>query len=111
MQMNDECFKYSDLCEENLLNVHDDFYAFACDPDQRAKRYSRSIVGGIRYHTNNQEQCSKTLNSGVVILGDHDFYGAVLDIFAISYLQRNVMYLFKCDWWDVRKTKYRYTHR
>jgi hypothetical protein len=42
----------------------------------------------------------------VVVPGDHDgedvdFYGQVVDIYALRYLRGNLVYLLKCDWFDL----------
>ena len=69
-------------------------------------RYSACVMNGCRYHTVQREERRRTQNSGIVVPGSHEgnpieFYGRLVDIYAMQYLRGNTVYLFKCDWWDV----------
>ncbi|KAB1205926.1 hypothetical protein CJ030_MR7G016908 [Morella rubra] len=49
------------------------------------------------------EITTETQNSSVVVPGDHngvavEFYCVVVDILAVHYLRKNLVYVFKCDW-------------
>lgn len=84
-----------------------ELYALACGPDRRVNRYSGCIVNGIRFHTKEREMHLRTQNCGVVVKGEHhlqetDFYGVLKDIIALEYIDNKRVFLFKCDWWDVR---------
>ena len=69
-------------------------------------RYSACVVNRCRYHTIQREEQQRTQNSGIMVRGSHEgnpieFYWRLVDIYAMQYVQRNTVYLFKCDWWDV----------
>ena len=75
---------------ENLDSVSDDLYALASGPDQWGLCYSGCVVNGVRFHTVFHERFRHTQNSGVVVLRDHDgedvdFYGQVVDIYALRF--------------------------
>ncbi|XP_059650446.1 uncharacterized protein LOC132296251 [Cornus florida] len=81
----------------------DDLYSLACGPQCLVSRYSACIVNGIRFHTKEREQNRRTQNSGVLVKGeDQDYYGALTDIIELRYPLGRKIFLFKCDWFDVR---------
>ncbi|CAN1195041.1 hypothetical protein LINPERHAP2_LOCUS42886, partial [Linum perenne] len=54
----------------------------------------------------------KSQNSGVMVQGNHiqdiiDFYGVLDDIIRLDYVRDKVVFLFKCDWYDVDKRQSR----
>ena len=76
-------------------------------PDIRIAKYSGIIINGIRFHTVERDKYRRTQNSGIVVKGEHnseeiDFYGILTDIIELEYCYGNHVYLFKCDWWNVR---------
>ena len=78
----------------------------ACGPSKRAIQYSGCLVCGYRFHTADRERYRKTQNCGVVVEGSHgdeniDFYGIMEDIIALKYVGGYMVWLFKCNWWDV----------
>lgn len=84
----------------------DDMYSLACGPERSVTLHGGCIVDGIRFRTKKEEAHLKTQNSGVVAEGDHqseikDYYGILVDIVELKYLNGNRVFLFKCDWWDV----------
>ena len=69
-------------------------------------RFTGCTINGHRFHTKQREACRKSQNSGVVVLAYHggqiiEFYGALIDIIELSYIGRNTILIFKCEWWDV----------
>ena len=34
-----------------------------------------------------------------------DFYGVLIDIIELSYIRRNTVLIFKCDWWDIENKR------
>ena len=84
----------------------DELLNLARGPDGRVTRYTGCMINGFRYRTQDREIHQKTQNSGVVVKGDHqgqsiDFYGIIRDVIELSYLGRNQVLIFRCDWWDV----------
>ncbi|XP_042969114.1 uncharacterized protein LOC122301803 [Carya illinoinensis] len=95
-----------ELCILNPDEVTNELYALACGPDPWVGLYSGCIMNGIRFHTKDREQHRRSQNSGVVVTGVHqsmpvDFYGVLKEILELSYMGWHLVYLFKCDWWDV----------
>ncbi|KAB1212963.1 hypothetical protein CJ030_MR5G005109 [Morella rubra] len=91
---------------ENLGTVSYDLYALASSPDQLALCYSGYVVNGVRFYTVLHEHFHNTQNSGVVVSGDHagedvDFYDQVVKIYPLHDLRKNLVYLLKCDWFDL----------
>ncbi|XP_059656677.1 uncharacterized protein LOC132303439 [Cornus florida] len=81
----------------------DDLYSLACGPLSRVSRYSACIVNGIRFHTKERERNRRAQNSGVLVKGEsEDYYGVLTDIIELRYLLGRQVFLFKCDWFDVR---------
>ena len=75
-------------------------------PQKTVSRMTACTINGHRFHTKDRETRRKSQNSGVVVQGDHqgeiiDFYGVLIDIIELSYLGRNKVLIFKCDWWDI----------
>ena len=73
-------------------------------PDYRIDRYSGCIVNGVRYHTETRDASRSTQNYGIWVEGEHngntcDFYGAITDIWELSYLLNHKVVLFKCTWY------------
>ena len=69
-------------------------------------RYYVCVMNRCRYHTVQREEHRRTQNSGIVVPRSHEenpieFYGRLVDIYAMQYLRGITVYLFKCDWWDV----------
>ncbi|XP_042979992.1 uncharacterized protein LOC122310182 [Carya illinoinensis] len=90
----------------NPYEVTDELYALACGPDPWVGSYSGCIINGIRFHTKDREQHRRSQNSGVVVARVHqsmpvDFYGVLKEILELRYMGWHLVYLFKCDWWDV----------
>ncbi|KAB1212871.1 hypothetical protein CJ030_MR5G010171 [Morella rubra] len=85
-------------------------YALACGAEPRVGSFSGCIMNGMRFHTASMEQFRQTQNSGVVVDGWHDesridFYGVLVDILELRYLDGHKVYLFCCDWWDLSDKK------
>lgn len=96
--------------EEGSTHLIKDLKSLASGPDKSVTRYTSCSIRGIRFHTRDRDMNRRTQNSGVVVRGEHqgediDFYGVVRDIIELSYLGGNRVLLFKCDWWDLSKTK------
>lgn len=98
------------------VEVSDDLYSLACQPDMRVRLYSACIVDGVRYHTIDREKNRKTQNSGVMVQGTHngehiDFYGCLQDIIELQYNSsqdvRRTVVLFRCGWFDLDGKKTR----
>lgn len=85
----------------------DDLYSLAQGPLAISTLYKGYIVNGFRFHTREREECRKTQNSGVLSRGDNssldkEYYGTLIDIFALHYVGGKRVTLFKCDWYDVQ---------
>jgi len=83
-------------------------YPLAMGPDVRGRRYPGCIVNGVRYHIQSRDELRKSQNSGIVVEGYHeneviDFYGIIVDIIELEYIEGNRVVLFKCKWFDLRK--------
>ena len=79
--------------------------------------YKGYIVNGFRFHTRDHEQEMNTQNSGVFvkgetnsyasvkdnnpIVGNIDYFGVLLEIIELHYLDGHRVFMFKCDWRDV----------
>ncbi|KAK7388495.1 hypothetical protein VNO78_23311 [Psophocarpus tetragonolobus] len=60
----------------------------------------------IRFNIKDRDIHLKSQNSGVLVRGDEnagnlDYFGVLIDIIELSYLGKDNVILFKCDWWDV----------
>lgn len=92
--------------EEGSPEVTEDLMNLAIGPLKSAARYTGCLRNGIRFHTRDREEKCSTQNSGVVVEGEHegqmiDFYGLLGEIIELSYLGKNQVILFKCDWFDL----------
>lgn len=82
----------------------------ATGPQKAVARYSGCTTNEIRFHTRDRDANRKTQNSGVVVRGEHhgqsiDFYGVLTYIIELSYLGRNQVIVFKCDWFDLTQRR------
>ncbi|KAF7800959.1 uncharacterized protein G2W53_044548 [Senna tora] len=64
------------------------------------------MVNGYRFHTQDRALRRKTQNSGVLVKGDvsdteKEYYGVLEDVYELSYVGNQKVYLFKCHWWYV----------
>lgn len=92
--------------EEGSPEVIEDLMNLAIEPFKSAARYTGCLRNGIRFHTKDREEKCSTQNSGVVVEGEHegqmiDFYGLLGEIIELSYIGKNQVILFKCDWFDL----------
>ncbi|WMV25908.1 hypothetical protein MTR67_019293 [Solanum verrucosum] len=100
--------KIMHLCnKENSMSIKK-LYPLAMGPDVRGRRYPGCIVNGVRYHIQSRDELRKSQNSGIVFEGYHeneeiDFYGIIVDIIELEYIEGNRVVLFKCKWFDLRK--------
>ncbi|WMV24680.1 hypothetical protein MTR67_018065 [Solanum verrucosum] len=77
-------------------------------PDVRGRTHTGCIVNGVRYHVQRCDELRKSQNCGIVVAGYHeneviDFYGIIVDILELEYVEENRVLLFKCKWFDLRK--------
>ena len=86
-------------------------------PDLLVTSYKRYIVNGFRFHTRDLEQEMNTQNSRAfvtgetnsyasikdnnLIVGNVDYFGVLLEIIELHYLDGLRVFMFKCDWIDV----------
>ena len=79
--------------------------------------YKGYIVNGFRFHTRDHEQEMNTQNNRVFvagetnsyesvkhnnpIVGNVDYFGVLLEIIELHYLDGLRVFMFKCDWIDV----------
>ncbi|KAL3358884.1 hypothetical protein AABB24_015793 [Solanum stoloniferum] len=100
--------KIMHLCnKENSMSIKK-LYPLAMGPDVRGRRYPGCIINGVRYHIQSRDELRKSQNSGIVVEGYHeneviDFYGIIVDIIELEYIEGNRVVLFKCKWFDLRK--------
>jgi len=83
-------------------------YPLAMGPDVRGRTHTGCIVNGVRYHVQRCDELRKSQNCGIVVAGYHeneviDFYGIIVDILELEYVEENRVLLFKCKWFDLRK--------
>ncbi|WMV49449.1 hypothetical protein MTR67_042834 [Solanum verrucosum] len=83
-------------------------YPLAMGPDVRGRTHTGCIVNGVRYHIQRRDELRKSQNCGIVVAGYHeneviDFYGIIIDILELEYVEENRVLLFKCKWFDLRK--------
>ncbi|CAN1145082.1 hypothetical protein LINPERPRIM_LOCUS20391 [Linum perenne] len=93
---------------EQTLALH----SFSCGPTPCITKYTGCIINCVRFHTKALGKCRKSQNSGVMVQGNHihdiiDFYGVLDDIIRLEYVRDKVVFLFKCDWYDVDKRQSR----
>ncbi|WMV20265.1 hypothetical protein MTR67_013650 [Solanum verrucosum] len=93
--------------KENSMSIKK-LYPLAMGPNIRGRRYPGCIVNGVRYHIQSRDELRKSQNSGTVVEGYHeneviDFYGIIVDINELEYIEGNRVVLFKCKWFDLRK--------
>lgn len=91
--------------------ISDELYALAYDQLRCVVRYIRCSVQGW-FHTIDREKNRRMQNSGVFVEANHEeeniyFYGVLIDIIGLKYLGEPIVWLFKCDWWDVSNQKLR----
>ncbi|WMV49846.1 hypothetical protein MTR67_043231 [Solanum verrucosum] len=60
------------------------------------------------YHVQRCDELRKSQNCGIVVVGYHeneviDFYGIIVDILELEYVEEHRVLLFKCKWFDLRK--------
>ncbi|WMV59292.1 hypothetical protein MTR67_052677 [Solanum verrucosum] len=83
-------------------------YLLAMGPDVRGRTHTGCILNGVRYHIQCRDELRKSQNCGIVVAGYHqneviDFYGIIIDILELEYVEENRVLLFKCKWFDLRK--------
>ncbi|CAN1156667.1 hypothetical protein LINPERHAP2_LOCUS21081, partial [Linum perenne] len=93
---------------EQTLALH----SLSCGPTPCITKYTGCILNGVRFHTKDLGERRKSQNSGVMVQGNHiqdiiDFYGVLDDIIRLDYVRDKVVFLFKCDWYDVDKRQSR----
>ena len=76
-------------------------------PDKRMIRLIGCTINDHRFHIKDWDTCRKSQNSGFI---EHegkviDFYGVLIDIIELSYIRRNTVLIFKCDWWDIENKR------
>ncbi|XP_070024045.1 uncharacterized protein [Nicotiana sylvestris] len=86
--------------------ITDQLLALARGPDLRVECHNGYVLNGFRFRTMASEKFLKTQNSGVVAKSDEytenaDYYGKVRRILEIQYLDKNLVILFQCDWFEV----------
>ena len=64
------------------------------------------IINSFRFCTKESEKNFKTQNNGVIVKGDEfsgnlEYYGVIQKIYEIGYVRRNLVILFKCDWFEI----------
>lgn len=89
-------------------NVEDDLFCLATGPDFTYKLYQSFDVNGYRFHTISRDKTMGTQSSGVLCIGDNnssdkEYYGFIEEIWELSYIGSKFLYLFKCEWYDVRR--------
>ena len=91
------------------MDANDKLYCLACKPDPRAHTFTGCIVDGVRYHTKELDDRRTTQNSGVYVPGvfvggTHDYYGVLLSIVRLRYVDMHQVFLFKCKWFNTNET-------
>ena len=87
--------------------VNDDLYALAIGADPGCVRsYEGCIVNGVKFMTKSRDSRMSTQNSGVCVGGCHNdneitFYGRVIEVLQLKYLQ-NTVFLFRCEWYNTQ---------
>ena len=89
-------------CDESS-NVSRDLIQLAEGSDKRMTRLTACTINGHRFHTKDSETRKKSQNSGVIVEIEHegkmiDFYGVLTDMIQLTYIRRNTVLNFKCDW-------------
>jgi hypothetical protein len=93
------------LRNTNEEEVDYDLFSLACGLDLRVRKYSSSIVNGVKFNTVDREKNEKTQNSRVMSQSTQnrqvtDFFGTLKAIIQLDYNERSVV-LFKCDWFKL----------
>ncbi|PRQ48023.1 hypothetical protein RchiOBHm_Chr2g0106121 [Rosa chinensis] len=102
--------RMSHLVQSGLVDATDQLYCLACKPDVRAHTYTGCIVDGVRFHTKDLDDRRTTQNSGIYVPGvfvggTHDYYGVLLNIVRLRYVDMHHIFLFKCKWFNTDETK------
>lgn len=101
--------RMTNMLESGLVDATDKLYCLACKPDVRVHTYTGCIVDGVRFHTKELDDHRTTQNSGVYVPGvftggSHDYYGVLLSVVKLTYLDMNQVFLFKCKWFNTDET-------
>ena len=69
-------------------------YPLAVGPDVHGRTYTGRIVSGVRFHVQQRDKLRKSQNYNIVVAGYHenkviDFYGSIVDILELEYVENN----------------------
>lgn len=95
---------------KKIKEISYELFALACGLDPQLSSYTNCIMNGVEFHTKSCEQHHCTENSGIIVDGWHDsnlieYYGVVTDILELHYMGGYNVYLFCCDWWEIKPKK------
>ncbi|XP_040368108.1 uncharacterized protein LOC112177548 [Rosa chinensis] len=108
---------FGDLIDDDYMNgvgdISEDFLALARGPTRWARRWTKYIMNGYRFHVKSVDD-GKTQNSGVFVEMETDnyatvndpnpksdmveYYGILKDIIELNYQNGRKVVLFDCDW-------------
>ena len=100
--------KYMYLNKEE--NAIDELYDLACGPDRRVNHYASFIIGWMRFYARELEMQRQTQDSRIAMIeyeGEEEieYYGLLIDIIELKYRFNNFIFLFQCEWRDIRNKK------
>ena len=79
--------------------------SLACGPDRHARKYTRCIIDGIRFHTKECELHLRSQNSGVIVEGMHEEeeidFCVPTDVIQLDYIKDCQVVMFRCNWFDL----------
>jgi len=100
---------------EGTIDVDEDLYSLACQPDKRVHSYTTCTINGVWYHTMACDEHRMTQNFTIKTTGTHgddtiDFYGTITDIIELSYSKNSKGYrtviLLRCEWYHLEGRTY-----
>lgn len=98
------------LYSEESSEVTDELYALSFGPDDRVGTYTMCTMNGIKWHVKQIENSKSVQNSGIMVPGLHghhksDFYGQLVSIVRVPYMNGYSVFLYKGEWFDTNCKK------
>ncbi|XP_057771556.1 uncharacterized protein LOC130992829 [Salvia miltiorrhiza] len=97
--------KMSVLRVNNDPRATDDLYSLSQWPDDRYRSWFSCIVNGVRFRCKIRDDKFKTQCSGVSTWGDGGvddiiYYGVLIEILELDYINQRKVFLFRCKWYN-----------
>ncbi|KAF7152217.1 hypothetical protein RHSIM_Rhsim01G0128800 [Rhododendron simsii] len=102
--------RMTQLRNQRSPEATDELWSLANGPLPVVNTYTGCISNGIRFHTIERDSRRKSQNSGLVVEGDNEgqctnFYGHLCKVWELTYLFRNQVVLFQCEWFNTGGNK------